>query len=185
MAGKGYKNDGLKMSNDKTSFFSVDLQKVIMLPRLPGAKTVVFTKRIIAYNLTFAPLGDNKRLPDKTLSPYAVTWHEAEGERSASEIASAYLFFVNHHRDVTNYIFWADNCSAQNKNWHLFTLFTIVANGKDVPHLNSITMKDFEKGHTFMSADTNHHLVEKAMCEVKNVYDYRDFVSCLEKNGVY
>ena len=61
-------------------------------------------------------------------------------------------------------------------------LFT--TDGKDVPHLNSITMKYFEKGHTFMSADTYHHLVEKAMCEVKNVYDYRDFVSCLEKSGV-
>ena len=35
-----------------------------------------------------------------------------------------------------------------------------------------------------MSADTYHHLVEKAMCEVKNVYDYRDFVSFLEKSGV-
>ena len=136
-----------------TSFFSVDLQKVIMLPKLPGVKTVVFTKRIIAYNLTFAPLGDKKRLPDKILSSYAVTWHEAEGGRSAAEFASAYLFFVNHHRDVANFVFWADNCSAQNKNWHLFTLFTTVVNGKDVPHLNSITMK----GHTFMSADTYHH----------------------------
>ena len=47
-----------------------------------------------------------------------------------------------HHRDVANFVFWTDNCSAQNKNWHLFTLFTTVVNGKDVPHLNSITMKE-------------------------------------------
>ena len=33
--------------NDK---YSVDLQKVVMLPRMPGVKTVVFTKRITLYN---------------------------------------------------------------------------------------------------------------------------------------
>ena len=32
-----------------------------------------------------------------------------------------------------------------------------------------------------MSADSYHHLVEKAM---KNIYDYGDFVAALNKNGV-
>ena len=36
---------------------SVDMQKVIMLTRMPGVKRAVFTKRIVAFNITFAPLG--------------------------------------------------------------------------------------------------------------------------------
>ena len=40
---------------------SVDLQKVIMLPELPGVKTVCFTRRIIAFHETFAPVDEYKK----------------------------------------------------------------------------------------------------------------------------
>ena len=49
--------------------------------------------------------------------------------------------------------------------------------------LQSVAIKYFEKGHTFMSADSYHHLIEKAMKEMKNIYD-GDFVAALSKNGV-
>ena len=160
---QAYIDDASNVNNNATSFFSVDLQKVIMLPRLPGVKTVAFTKRIIAYNLICAPLGNKKKVSQKTMRTYAATWHEAEGGRSASEIASGYKYFIEHHRDVANFIFWADNCSVQNKNWHLFTLFTTLVNCKNAPHLKNITLKYFERGHTFMSADAYHHLEEKDM----------------------
>ena len=75
------------------------------------------------------------------------------------------------------------NCSAQNKNWYLFTLLTSLVNAQDMPTLNSITLKYFERGHTFMSADSYHHSVEKSMKEMKNVYDYGDFVKALEMQG--
>ena len=35
-----------------------------------------------------------------------------------------------------------------------------------------------------MPADSCHHLVEKAMKEMRNIYDYGDFVAALNKNGV-
>ena len=152
-------------------YFSVDLEKVIMLPRLPEVKTVVFTKRIVAYNLTFAPLGDQKYGPNKEMQPYVITWHQGEGGRSAQEIAPAYKFFIEYHRDVKNFVFWADNCSAENKNWYLFTLFTLLVNSNITPYLNSITIKFFEAGHTFMSADSYPHLIEKAMLKMKKVED--------------
>ena len=41
------------------SVCSVDLQKVIMLPRMPGNKTAIIIKRIVAYHETFAPLGSS------------------------------------------------------------------------------------------------------------------------------
>ena len=43
-------------------YFSADLQKVVMLPRLPGNKTSVFTQRIILFHETFAPLVPEKKL---------------------------------------------------------------------------------------------------------------------------
>ena len=113
------------------------------------------------------------------MKPYAVTWHEAEGKQSTQEIASGYKFFIAYHRDVFNFIFWADNCSAQNKNWYIFTL----VNAQDMPTLNSIILKYFERGHTFISADSYHHSVEKSMKAMKNVYDYGDFVKALEMQG--
>ena len=42
---------------------SVNLQKVIMLPRIPGVKSTAFTKRIIAFHHQFAVVG--KERPDK------------------------------------------------------------------------------------------------------------------------
>ena len=36
---------------------SVDMQKVIMLPCMPGVKTALFTRKIVAYHETFATIG--------------------------------------------------------------------------------------------------------------------------------
>ena len=80
-----------------------------MLPRLPGIKTVAFTKRIIASNETFAPLGEMKKVRGKRMPPYAVSWYEAVGGRSAQEICSAFKLFIDFHRDIKNFIFWTDN----------------------------------------------------------------------------
>ena len=45
--------------DSSTEFVTVatDLKKVIMLPRLPGVKTVVFTRCLATYQLTFALVG--------------------------------------------------------------------------------------------------------------------------------
>ena len=56
-------------------------------------------------------------------------------------------------------IIWMDNCGPQNKNWTLYTALTAAVNSKDHPYLESITLKYFEVGHTFMSADSFHHQV--------------------------
>ena len=52
-----YSNEANVVTANDTSLQAVDMQKVIMLPRMPGVKRAVFTKRIVAFNMTFAPLG--------------------------------------------------------------------------------------------------------------------------------
>ena len=42
--------------------------------------------------------------------------------------------------------------------------------------LETLTFKYFEKGHTFMSADSFHHQVEDRNRRKKHLYDFNDFV---------
>ena len=50
-------------------------------------------------------------------------------------------------------------------------------------HVESITLKYFEAGHTFMSADSFHHQVEKEATTKGNLYDLEDFLQCVRNSG--
>ena len=45
----------LNTNSDKT-YFSIDMQKVLMLPHIPGIKIALFTGRIIMINQSIVPL---------------------------------------------------------------------------------------------------------------------------------
>lgn len=60
-----YKDDA--KGNNNSDKFTVDLQKVVILPRKPDIKTI--------YNETFALLG-TKTQNAKKQNPYAVTWYK-------------------------------------------------------------------------------------------------------------
>ena len=93
-------SDSSKVNTVEESYFSVNLLKVVMLLLLPGVKTVAFTKRIISYNETFAPLGDKRKLKTNTMCPYAMTWHDAIGGRSVQKIAFVFKEFIVFHLEV-------------------------------------------------------------------------------------
>jgi len=161
-------------SSDDVVICSADLQKVIMLPRIDVFKTVLFTRRIIAFNKSFVPLGNQS-----SCFPLAVLWHEATAGRKKEEIISAYHAFFLHHRDVKHIKLWLDNCTGQNKNWALFSFLVFVINSTEI-QAETIELKFFEPGHTFMSADHFHHQVEKSLKQQGKVYDFNDFVSCVQ-----
>ena len=50
-----------------------------------------------------------------------------------------------------------------------------------VPSFKTVTLKYFEPGHTFMSADSFHALCEREMKTKNNIYDFNDYRSCIEK----
>ncbi|KAG5879031.1 hypothetical protein JTB14_009669 [Gonioctena quinquepunctata] len=151
-------------------YYSCDLQKVIMLPRMEGFKTTVFTKRIVAFNESFVPLGTNS----KHGRPIAVIWHEAICGRKKQEIISSFDAFFKHFRDIPNITLWLDNCSAQNKNWCLMTYLVHIINSSESA-TQTIELYFFEPGHTFMSADSFHHQVELSLSRHGKVYDFSDF----------
>ncbi|XDV25699.1 hypothetical protein PO909_029572, partial [Leuciscus waleckii] len=167
-----YRLDAEREEVDDQVIRSVDLQKVIMLPRMPGVKSAVFTRRITAFHETFACVGKKSPFKKNTVS---VIWHEGIAGRTAAEVASAYVIALHQERDVRHVTYWVDNCS-KNKNWVLLTTLVKLVNNK-TNNIQDITLKYFETGHTFMSADSFHHGVEKAMRKQPGgfVLDFQDF----------
>ena len=168
-----YREDAGKEWTDGTAYMSCDMQKVIMMPRMPGVKSAVFTRRVVLFHETFAPLGDGKDKP--TL---AVLWHEGISGRNADDVCSAFSRAIEYMRDYPKLIFWCDNCAGQNKNWWLYTCLVTLVNKEGGP--SELTLKYLEKGHTFMSADSFHSRVEQAMKRKQNVYDLNDFVNVIQ-----
>ena len=74
-----------------------------------------------------------------------------------------------------------DNCGGQNKCWTLYTMLAWYMNCDGAP--NTITLKYFTPGHSFMSADNFHHQVENQMKLKDKVYDFNDFVDCVSTVG--
>jgi len=173
---KRYQDDRALIHDDNTAVMSVDMQKVLMLPRLPGVKTCVFTRRLVAFHETFAPIGSVPKRP-----VVSALWHEGISGRNAEDLASVFIKVMQHLRDVRQFIFYVDNCGAQNKNWTLFTALTAVVNSDSGP--DSVILRYLEKGHTFMSADSYHAKVESSLRKAKNVYDYNDFATVVERPG--
>lgn len=95
-----YQRDKEQGLTDKDCiYFSVDLQKVIMLPRMDQFKTAIFCPRVITFNESFVPLGGN----NGTNVPYAVLWNETVSGRSQEDIISAFRsFFITVVPDVNS-----------------------------------------------------------------------------------
>lgn len=143
-----------KEQNNTQIFYSSDLEKVIMLPRLEMFKAAIFCLRLSAYNQTFAPLGKITA----EFKPLTVIWHDGIAGRKQEDIMSAFYYFLLRNRDVENVHIWLDNCSSQNKNWLLYAMLTHMINSEDIA-TQRITLHYFEPGHTFMSCDQVHHHV--------------------------
>ena len=84
--------------NDEVSN-SLDLQKVIMLPRSEMFKSVIICVRLIVYNETFVSLDVKKRL-----QPISVLWHEAIRGKKKADIISTFYKFLLIERDAKKII---------------------------------------------------------------------------------
>ena len=162
-----YREEKNREWTDNEKVVSVDMQKVIMLARL------------MVFNETFAPVGGSKNEKDKATG---VLWYEGIRERTAADVASTFVSFIRKNRDAKDFIFWLNNCSAQNKNWYLYTA---LLNGVNLEggYASSATLKYFEPDHTFMPADNFHHQVEQRTCQKKKVEDFQDFLDAVSSCG--
>lgn len=107
------KEDEEKASDplQKTALFTVDMQKVITMPKL-CTKVFFFSRKLVLFNETFAEVGKNK-------PAICMLWSEEQSGRKAFDVASAYVLFIRKHcRDYDQLILpiYADNCNAKNNN---------------------------------------------------------------------
>ncbi|XP_056624293.1 uncharacterized protein LOC130437126 isoform X2 [Triplophysa dalaica] len=176
-----YRLDAEREELDDLSIRSVDLKKVIMLPRIHGVNTAEFTKRISAFHETFASVGKKSSSKKNSIS---VIWHEGIAGRKAEDVASAFVTALHMKWDVKHVIYWVGNCTAKNKNWCLLTTLVTVVNDPRNP-LEDITLKYFEPGNTFMSADSIHHEVEKQMGKRPEgaVWAFEDFKNVIASSN--
>ena len=131
-----------------------------MIPRIPGCKTVIFQPRVTVYHQTFSPLG-------KANESLGIVWHSGLMGRNGEDVSSAYVAALRsiQCRHIQFLTIWVDNCSAQNKYWTIFTALCLAS----CISITEVTLKYFEKGHTFMSCDSFHHSVEQGMRDAKNI----------------
>ena len=99
-ARRHYQVDSGKDWPDDLSVHSADLQKVVMLPRMPGNKKAIFTKCVVAFHETFAtvdtqPKRRTQQITKKKKS-LSVVWHEG----IAGEITSAFTRALTHRTEV-------------------------------------------------------------------------------------
>ena len=164
---------------------SADMKRVDQLPIIPH-KTIIFGARILAYTETFALIQPSDKLLSskrkKALSSYQlnVTWHEALRQRDAADVCSSFYVFFNRIRDFKTVVIYLDNCSRENKSWFIFgAMLEAVNSGRFM--FETIILKYLEKGHTSMSADSTHQVINKNLHHYKEVQDYQDFVNKFEE----
>uniref|UniRef100_A0A1Y1LR10 Uncharacterized protein n=1 Tax=Photinus pyralis TaxID=7054 RepID=A0A1Y1LR10_PHOPY len=173
-ARKFYTEDSTQTWGDDFELYAVDMQKVLLLPKMT-IKDAFFVSRLSVFHETFAnlkPKGKNK----------CVLWHEAIKARNAPEVVSAYYNVLIRMESTTKHIiFWADNCTAQNKNWTLFTGCLIFVNEEWGPE--TITFKYFEPGHSFMKADAIHGQIGKKWNKTAELLDFEDLENLIKSSN--
>jgi hypothetical protein len=152
---------------------SVDLMKVTVIPQMPYPECV-FTSREIVFTETFSPLGKGSRKADG----FAAVWNESTAGRKTDNLASTFWQFLLSVRDATSVIIFVDNCGGHNKNWLLFSALIKMVNS-DLIAAEKVCVKYLCKGHTFMSADADHSVIETALGRKGTVLDMTDFCDCV------
>lgn len=174
-----YQKDSSKPLMQSHPHVAVDLQKVILIPRMDQFKRSIFTSRLCVYNETFSTLG-SQQAKKKDM---AIVWHEAIAGRQDEDISSAFNKFFEIHRDADKITLWMDNCSSQNKNWTLYSMIVDLMNGGSL-NAKEINCKYFEPGHSFMAADSTHSKLERSLVRQDGkIFDFTDLVKTFSDAG--
>ncbi|KAJ8914399.1 hypothetical protein NQ315_017493 [Exocentrus adspersus] len=148
-----YKNkDKEKGKNDKEFCVAVfDLEQILPVPK-SEVGLAYYKLKLSTYNFTIF------NLASKDCSCYM--WHEGIAKRGASEIGSCLILFIDEQvkKGIKEFSFYSDNCSGQNRNKYLYSLYNYLTN----KHTIKIRHSYLEKGHTQNEGDSVHSLIERA-----------------------
>ncbi|XP_055705258.1 uncharacterized protein LOC129803000 [Phlebotomus papatasi] len=127
-----------------------DFQKFITIPSAPTS-TLYYSRKLNVFNFTLFDVA-------KKLGKCYV-WDESISGRGAEEVASCLFEYMRQEieKGTKHFIFWTDNCPAQNKNKCLAAFYGWMCKTFKI----DITHRYLERGHTQNEADSVHALIER------------------------
>ena len=147
----------LEKHSDKTEkrkVFTMDLQSVLLAPRLQ-ASALYYKTKLCIHNFTVFDL--------HTKDGVCYMWHEGEGGLSANEFATIICSFVDEleTKEGDDVTLWSDGCTYQNRNSILANALLSVAMKKKI----TIFQKYLVRGHTQMECDSMHSTIERRLAK--------------------
>ena len=161
------KNQALEEEEKKTLVLTMDLQAVLLAPRLQ-ASALYYKTKLCVHNFTIFDLVSRNVV--------CYVWHEGEGALTASEFASCVIDYLTNHLQYDTYILYSDGCTYQNRN-------VILANALSrfsKEHNKTVMQKILERGHTQMEVDSAHAAIERKL-KNKNIYCPADYVQVMRE----
>ncbi|KAK7130348.1 hypothetical protein R3I93_019849 [Phoxinus phoxinus] len=139
-----------KDASDKTMVVCMDLQALLLCPRL-NVSALYYKAKLAVHNFTIYDMS--------TDNTTCYVWHEGEGALSPSEFASCVTDFLSEHKEHEKYILWTDGCENQTYN-------SVLANALlkfSIEKKKVVIQKFLEKGHTEMECDSVHSVIERRL----------------------
>ncbi|XP_022823697.1 uncharacterized protein LOC111362445 isoform X3 [Spodoptera litura] len=154
-----------------------DMQAVLQTPC--GNDSLFFYKRRLnVYNCTVFNVVSK--------AAYCYLWNESLGGKGCDEVGTCIYKFLKDHCVGKNVFFYTDNCSAQNKNKYLLSLYHYAIK---VLGVVSITHKYLVIGHTQNEGDSVHSTIEREKTRIlKNgsifvPTQWKSVIQCAKKCG--
>lgn len=158
-----------EQSNDQTIVFTMDVQAVMLCPRIQASATYYKTK-LKVHNSTHYDL--------KTGAAICFLWHEGNGGLESDIFASILIRHLTEQtkRDKPNkIIIWSDGCCYQNRSVVLANTLLEFAITEDVV----IEQKYLEVGHTQMEVDTMHSTIERKLPSHREIFVPADYIKII------
>ena len=151
--------------------YTADMQKILLRPKMT-IKEHFYVSRLVIFNETFSSLNKDGH--------YIMLWHEGIAGRKATDVASLYIKCFN-ASGKENITIWAVYCTAQNKNWWLYSALCWCVNQPWGP--KTVTLKYLKRGHTTMRADSIHGSIGRRLRSIPKVRNFDEFVEINDKSA--
>jgi hypothetical protein len=157
------KENAKELCDNKTVVITMDVQSVLLAPRLM-ASSIYYKRKLQIHNMTFY------RLNDSEVDLYV--WNESDGGVSCNEFVSCITHYISMlPTEVTRVILISDGCAYQNRN-------RVLSSGLwDLSKLQNIVIEQLylERGHTMMEADSVHAQLDR-MFKRAIIYAPSDYI---------
>ena len=142
----------LALKDETLAVACFDLEQVLLTPH-SFESSLYYKRRLASFNFTIYDLGSR--------NGHCFVWNESVASRGACEVASCVWDFIalKVSEGKKGFIFYSDNCCAQNKNKYLLSMMWLAIHKFK---LDFIVQKYLVKGHTQNEADSIHAAVESA-----------------------